>query len=348
MIRRAAILIALSLPCVAPAESLPDQLAPLARVQDAVVKVYGLGGVAGLEGYQSGLFIEGESPRVITVDSPVLDGRSVTLIDALGDRCEGQVLGRDPMTGLALIGCPDSALPPSAIDLTAPAPPRRGLPVWALSNAFAIAIGNEPVTVQRGRVAAVAPMPLPIASVGGVRRPAIGAPSPGTRVVLLDAVTSNPGAGGGVVVDDRGTVVGLLGAECRSPITGAWINYALPTPAVRDAVARIQQQGDTASQSTPRGVASSRAVLRQIGLTLIPSITPRAPAFIEQVASNGPAAEAGCRADDLVVAVRGVTIGTAESAASAIATAFRDSDRVELTLLRGREIVNLTIRRAAP
>lgn len=327
-------------------DSTPRGVDVLPPVQDAIVKVYGLGGVAGLEGYQTGFFLRSDEPIVMTVDSPVLDGASVTLIDALGDRSEGRLLGRDSTTGLALIGCPPTTAPPAAIDLSTPARPRRGQSLWVLSNAFAIANGDEPVSVQGGRLAAIAPMPLP----GAARlRPAIGAPAGGTTVLLLDAITSNPGAGGGVVVDARGSFAGMLGAECRSPVTGAWINYALPAEAVREAVARIEQsQEDTPTNNRNDTPAMARIALREVGIALIPSLTTRTPAYIEQVASNSPASRAGLRADDLIVAVAGVNVGTTETAATEIAAALQRVDRVELTLLSDQKIVNLIVERAAP
>ena len=73
--------------------------------------------------------------------------------------------------------------------------------------------------MQRGRIATLASMPA--SSLEDDGRPAVGAPEPGSPVLVISAVTSNPGAGGGVVIDEAGQLLGVIGAESRSPVTGA-------------------------------------------------------------------------------------------------------------------------------
>lgn len=321
----------------------------LDRCQQAVVKVYGTGGIAGLEGYQSGVFLTGEPTRVLSIDSAVLEADSVTLVDANGDRCEGRLLGRDGATGLALIECPEAFTPPARIDLNRAVAARQGRRVWIVSNTFGIATGDEPVTVQRGRVGAIAPMPTSAINAGSGYRPTIGAPAMGTPVLLLDTVTSNPGTGGGVVFSHEGDVLGVVGAECRSPATGAWINYALPATSADEAVQRITERAGASwrdpAQAPGRRI---REAMGAMGLRLIPAITRRAPAYIEYVAEGGPAERAGCLPDDLIVAVSGVTVGSVEAAQRAIAVALDRSSGVELLVLRDNQLVPLSVEGDAP
>lgn len=316
----------------------------LDRAQLAAVKVYGSGGVAGLEGYQSGVFVEATA-AVLTVDSPVLGEGRVTLIDAFGDRHEGRVLGRDRQSGLVLVGYPGSVTAPGAIDFARGAIAETAAPVWVLSNAFGIATGDEPISVQRGRVAMKTRLPLPEAAA----RPLVGVPVPSATVVLLDAITSNPGAAGGVVLDDAGRPVGVLGAECRSPLTGAWINYALPAEAVSAAIERMLATPEGGrSQETLEEVVRWRPELREVGLALLPGIARQTPAYVEQSDLGSIADRAGCRPDDLIVAVEGATVGEVEAAGVAIVTALRRQDRAELTVLRDRRVLTLTLERDAP
>lgn len=316
----------------------------LGRVQLATAKVYGEGGVAGLEGYQTGVFID-DAPAVLTVDSPVLGSGRVTLIDAFGDRHQGRVLARDPLTGLVLLGYPDSVTPPGGVEFKSGATAPPAAAVWVVSNAFGIAAGDEPVTVQRGRVAVTTRLPIP----RGLSRPRVGVPEASTTVVLLDAITSNPGAAGGVVVDNAGRVVGVLGAECRSPLTGAWINYALPADSAAAAVERmLANPGSGRSEETLVTASRWRSELRQAGLTLLPVVGPLTPAFVEQVDPASLAGGSGCQPDDLIVAIGGVTVGDVESAGAAIVRAWREQGRAELTVLRDRQVLTLTLQRDAP
>lgn len=318
----------------------------LAGAQLGMAKLYGAGQVAGLEGYQSGFFIEASPAVVVTVDSAVLDGSIVTVVDAYGERCEGRVVGRDAASGLALVECPDGVEAPAAFEFADNVDARLSVRVWALSNCFGIAAGDEPVTVQRGRIAATVSMPT--ASTTDEVRPTLGAPEPGTMVFLLDAVTSNPGAGGGVVIDEAGRLIGVLGAECRSPTTGAWLNYALPSAAAQEAVRRVRDQAGGGSTDRAALQRRPRDVLNEIGLGLIPTITARTPAYVERIDADSPAGEAGCEPDDLVVAVDGATVGTVEAAGVAIARGLARDGEVELTLLRNDRLVTLTLRGDAP
>ncbi|MEQ8848422.1 S1C family serine protease [Botrimarina sp.] len=312
----------------------------VSNAQDAVVKLFGAGGVAGLEGYQTGVFID-DTGALLTIDSPVLDGGAVALVDALGDRYEGRVEGVDRLTGLALVRSESTEPPPAWIDLQPRDAPRRGERLWVLSNAFKIAAGAEPVTVQRARSAGVVAMPLAGGPLGGPNRPPIGAPAPGTPVLLLDAVTSNPGAGGGLVLDESGEAVGLVGAECRAESTGAWVNYALPTAAVAGALERL---ASGASAETGAEVAnSSRRPFEEFGVFLIPEIMARTPAYVEGVAPGSAAETAGLRPDDLIVAVGGASTGALQAARRLAAESLRQTGAIELLVLREGEIVEIVL-----
>ena len=341
MIRRLAILSVLT---ALPAGAASGDVAALPVAQAAIVKVYGVGGVAGLEGYQTGVFVE-ESGALVTVDSTVLETGSVTLVDAYGDRYEGRVVGRDAATGLALLACPESVTPPGVLPINSARETQRGESAWALSNAFAIAAGDEPVTAQRGRVAAIGPMPG-VAAAESARAP-IGSPRSGSVVLMLDAVTSNPGAGGGALVGGDGRLLGVLGAECRSPLTGAWINYAVPAAAVGEALTRIRSGESEGLAKRGDRHALARARLRETGIVLIPAVTRRTPPFVEHVVRGSAADRAGVLPDDLIVAVDDTPIGLGEAAAAAIVDR-QAVGPLELTILRDQQVFVLTLQRVAP
>lgn len=306
-----------------------------------MVKLYGAGGVAGLEGYQTGVFVDGGG-AVLSIDSPALDTAGVALVDAFGERHEATVVGADRATGLVLIQSQSPDAPPGWVDFDAPEPEAPAASVvWVLSNAFQIAAGDEPVTVQQARIAGRAPMPAAGGPLGGAGRPAIGVPKPGVPILLLDAVTSNPGAGGGLVISATGEPLGVVGAECRAEATGVWINYATPTKAVAEAIDRLRQGSEAeAAAPPPRHGANP---LRELGAVLIPKITERAPAYVESVVSPSPAWTAGLRADDLIIAVDGASVGTVNSARRSVAEGLARNGVVELLVLREGQVLSLTL-----
>src|SRR5205823_12925468 len=95
---------------------------------------------------------------------------------------------------------------------------------------FRIANRDEPMSVQRGVVAAYARLPL--------QRGIFEAPYQG-EVYVLDAITNNPGAAGGALTTRTGELLGVIGKELRNSLSNTWINYAMPATAKVDV-----RQGD--------------------------------------------------------------------------------------------------------
>ncbi|MEM1305025.1 MAG: serine protease, partial [Planctomycetota bacterium] len=94
---------------------------PRAVLRDAqarVVKIFGAGGLGGLEGYQTGLIISADG-HVVTVNSTVLDEGEVTTVTIDGDRRTGRVLGADPIADLAVLQVDFSGEPTPFFELDA-------------------------------------------------------------------------------------------------------------------------------------------------------------------------------------------------------------------------------------
>ncbi len=115
------------------------------------VKLYGAGGIAGLDTYQSGFFIDPEG-HVLTVWSTVLDVDKVLAITSDGRRLESTVVGIDPNLEIAVL---DTGKPTTEyFSLSEAVEASVGQRVMALSNLFGIATGREMASVQKGVVMA--------------------------------------------------------------------------------------------------------------------------------------------------------------------------------------------------
>ena len=321
-----------------------SSLAAVVRdVQPKVAKIYGAGGTRGLEHYQSGMLISGEG-HVLTVWSYVLDSDEVIVMLNDGRRFVAQLVGSDPRLEIAILKIDAVELP--YFDLGQAQTLDAGTKVLAFSNLFNVATGDEAASVQHGLVAATANL--------SARRGVYATTYRGS-VYVLDAVTNNPGAAGGVLTDRRGVVAGMLGKELRSSLDNTWLNYAVPISELQQSVADILA-GKQRPRTKPEEVRrpADPMTLELLGIVLVPDVLPKTPPFVDRVKAGSPAAKAGMRPDDLIVFLNDQPINSAQLLRDEMALVDR-IDEVRLVLLRGQELINLSlfcgaavIREAAP
>ena len=289
-----------------------------------VVKIHGAGGVRGLEAYQTGLLVS-PAGHVLTVMSTVLDADELSCVLDDGRRYRATMVGVDPRRELAVLSIEGEELP--AFTLAAGDPVPVGTRVFALSNLFGVAVGDERVSAQHGVVSALVPLEA--------RRGSYEVPYRGD-VYILDCTTNNPGSPGGAVIDWRGRLVGMLGKELRASGSGIWLNYAIPAAALAEGYAEITSgTASPAAAAPPVGPGFGPATL---GLVLVPDLLDRTPPFIETVAADSPAARAGLRPDDLVIAVAGRSVASRAAVQQALA-ALAAGDAVRLSVVRSGAIV---------
>jgi serine protease Do len=303
------------------------------RVQPKIAKVYGAGGVRGLEAYQSGVVIS-PSGHILTVWSYVLDADSVTVVLNDGRRYEAVLAGADPRLEIAVLKPRDEMTDLPYFDLEQSPTAGGGSRILAFSNCFSVATGEEAASVQRGAVLAVAPL----SARRGVFEAAYRGP-----VYVLDAVTSNPGAAGGAITDDDGRLVGLIGRELRNNVNGTWLNYALPISELRGSVTRIQ-----AGELAPAGSPASETPIANpwrlsgLGATMLPDVLERTPAYIDAVAEDSPAAKAGLLPEDLILMVDGRLVNGRAAVEQELARHEADAP-LKVTVLRGQTLMELQI-----
>ncbi len=162
---------------------------------------------------------------MLTVWSYVLDTDEVTVVLNDGRRYTAKLLGADPRLEIAVLKI--DARGPRHFDLDEAADVAAGTRVLAFSNLFGVATGDEAASVQKGAVAAKTSL--------AARRGAYETPYDGP-VYVLDAMTNNPGAAGGALVNLQGELLGLLGKELRNSLNNIWLNYAMPIDQLRETV----------------------------------------------------------------------------------------------------------------
>src|SRR3954468_5119863 len=227
--------------------------------QPKVVKIFGAGGLRGLEAYQSGFLISGEG-HILTAWSYVLDSDVITVYLNDGRKQTAELLGMDPRAEIAVLKIGGQSLPhfniEEAVMLGA------GAKVLAFSNMFGIALGNEPASVLHGVVAAKTDL--------AARRGAFETNYRGPAYVL-DAMTNNPGAAGGALTDSKGRLAGLLGKELRSATSNIWLNYAIPIGELQPTIDQIiAGKFRPASRAEGQKKPKEHHTLAALGIQLVP------------------------------------------------------------------------------
>jgi serine protease Do len=261
-------------------------------VSPKVVKIFGAGGLSRLYSYSTG-FLVSPNGHIATVWSHVLDGDTANVVLWDGRRYEAAVLGAEPHLDLAVIKIDAENLPYFDLAETATAGP--GTRVLAFSNMFKVAIGDEQVSVLHGVIAAKTTLVT--------RRGVFEAPYHGP-VYVVDAITNNPGAGGGVLTTWDGRLLGMIGKELRNAQTNTWVNYVIPIGELKQAIEEIVSGKFTPRRSADEQLAEDspeRYGAGDFGLVLLPDVVYRTPAFIDRVLPNSPAAQAGLKRNDLVL-----------------------------------------------
>jgi serine protease Do len=303
----------------------------VAQTQPKIVKIFGAGGLRGLEAYQSGFLIGGDG-HILTVWSYVLDSDSVTVHLHDGRQFEATIVGMDPRTEIAILKIEAQNLPHFNLDEAVTL--GGGARVLAFSNLYGVAFGNEAVSVLHGVVAAKTDL--------AARRGAFETNYRGPAYVL-DAMTNNPGAPGGALTDHRGQLAGLLGKELRSSTSNIWLNYAIPIGELRTTVDEIIAGK---FRPTPRGEDEKRPkehhTLASLGITLVPDFLPRTPPFVELVKPDSPADKAGIRTDDLILFVGDRVVSSYSLLVDELSFIDR-LDPVRLVIQRGQELVEVEL-----
>ncbi len=307
-----------------------DQLAR--HAQQRVVKIYGAGGLSGLEAYQSGFLVSPDG-HVATAWSYVLDVDPIVVLDD-GRRFESKIVGFEPSLELAVLKMDGaSGLPFFRVEEELKV--QWGDAILAVSNLFGIATGKEPASVMQGSVASITQL--------DARRGTFKTPYRG-KVLLLDLIANNPGAAGGALINADGKLVGMLGKELRDSATGVWLNYAVPTSVLRSAIGDIiaGRKTTAAVDDTPMLPRSQSHNPGTLGLVLIPDVLETTPAYVDRVTADSAAALAELRPDDLILLVGGRRVESQRSLRAILRTIDR-RDVVELTVQRGTEILPLVL-----
>ena len=231
----------------------------------------------------SGVIVDGSG--LVMTNNHVIEGASEVKI-ALADKreFEAEVLLKDARTDLAVLKVKDGREKFTAIDLGNSDDLQVGDVVLALGNPFGVG-----QTVTHGIVSALARTQVGITDY---------------QFFIQTDAAINPGNSGGALVDLTGRLIGLNTAIFSRSGGSQGIGFAIPVNMVKVVIASAKSGGTTVRrpwlgaklQNVTPDIAESLGLKRPVG------------ALVATVTDKSPAARAGLKTGDLIVAVDGQTV----------------------------------------
>lgn len=317
-------------------ESTSAQEALLPRLiqqcQPKMAKIIGAG-AGRVDGYASGIIVSADG-LLLTSQGIFLDGRQIRVELSDGKSYSATILRRDRTLQLALLKI-EAGRDLEFFKLVDAPVGEKGDWVVALSNAFKVANAAEPMSAMIGIISLRSSIEARLND----RDVAYKGP-----LVLIDAITSNPGAGGGAVVNSDGQLVGMIGKLINSSETNTRINYAVPTATLKQFVE--DRVDDTAlidqGKNGPSDVAKTETKKADLGIKIFSLGGRNDPAYVDRVVRGSAASKLRLKPDDLIVAIDGVQIGTVREYQKAVDRLVPGVE-VSLVIKRGSQIKRAVI-----
>jgi S1-C subfamily serine protease len=307
-----------------PVARVAAQVAPsVVQVNVQAVQMTPFGAQEG-EGLGSGVIYR-EDGYILTNNHVVEGASEVNIAFADGTTEQGEVVGTDPATDVAVV----------RVD-------RRGLPAASFGDArdltvgeLAVAIGSPSgfqSTVTSGVVSGMG-REVPAELTGGRQDTSL------VDLIQTDAAIS-PGSSGGALANRNGEVVGINVAYLPPAETGAEsIGFAIPAYTATSVADQLIENGEAVGPYMGVSLTDlAPETARRFG------VEAESGALVAEVEPSGPAARAGIEAGDIVTAVGEQEVRGSGDLLSALRR-YVPGDRVEVTVLRdgAEERINLRL-----
>ena len=273
---------------------------------------------------QSGSGVIFDPKGLVLTNNHVVEG-SVTVTVTLDDgrQFEGEVLGADGLTDLAVLRIQGDRFPFAA--LADPAGVRVGDPVIAIGNALALPGGP---TVTFGVISALD------------RSFQVTADVQLHSLIQTDAPI-NPGNSGGPLLNLQGQVVGINTAVARSDPLGREIEgmgFAVGMDTVGPVAAALVKDGRV--QWAWLGVALEELdpqMAAEVGVPL------REGVLVAGVVRDGPASQGGVRRGDVIVSIGGREVSTRRELVRLLRFEHGVAEKVDLEVFRDERLMTLEV-----
>ncbi|MEE9183411.1 MAG: trypsin-like peptidase domain-containing protein [Acidimicrobiia bacterium] len=270
----------------------------------------------------SGVILDAENGYIVTNEHVVTDAATVSIILSDGRKYEGEVLGTDILTDLAVVQIDGDGL--TAIDL--------GSTEGLIVGDSAIAVGN-PLGLRGGPTVTVGVLSAFDRQVRG------DTPSEDLFGMIQTDAPFNRGSSGGALVDNLGRLIGITTALGVSDLGPEGLGFAIPVEVVSRVAGEIIATG-----------SSGHAFLGIEGTTELVDLSDGAQApvgvIVSQLLDGSSAGANGIRTGDVITTLDDQPVTTMEGLIS-ILRRFSPDDQVTVGVNRNGETLTVVLRLGA-
>lgn len=254
-------------------------------------------------------FVAGADGYLVTADFVVEAEGEIDVIFPSGRRYRASLVGKDRVSGIAVLKIDATGLVPLKYGDSSKL--RLGERVFAIGAPF-----DMPGTVTDGIVST------------------LGRETPGASPIqfIQTSVYINPGSAGGPLFNMRGEVVGMNTHIYTRTGTFVGLSFSVPSELVARVYEEIRRTGK---------VRRGRMGI-DVGDAVQPGVGETRGALVQNVVPGGPAADAGLRANDLIVRFGGVEVQSGTHLTRLVQSS-KPGDRVPVDYLRSGQRQSVTL-----
>lgn len=272
-------------------------------------------------------FILSADGRLMTNAHVVSGAETVQVTLKDGRSFEGEVLGADPVTDVAVIKIEATDLPTVTLGSSENLTPGQ----WAIAIGNPLGLDN---TVTAGIISAL-----------DRSSTQVGVPDKRVRFIQTDAAI-NPGNSGGPLLNDQGEVIGINTAIRAN---GQGLGFAIPIETAQRIAAQLFTNGRVEHPYLGVRMVDLTAALREKineDKELSINVTQDRGVLIVEVLEGSPAAQAGLRQGDVIRRINNISVETASDVQEQVEQS-KVGDVLEVEVNRGGQTRTVQVRPTA-
>jgi serine protease Do len=269
--------------------------------------------------------IDGDHAYIVTNHHVIEGAEEIEVTVYGGEKTTAELIGSDPLTDTAVLKV-NAKYATDILEFGDSSTLRAGDTVLAIGNPLGLDLSN---TVTQGIVSAV-DRTIEVSTSAGKWD---------LNVIQTDAAI-NPGNSGGALVNESGQLMGMNSLKISEDgVEG--LGFAIPSNDLVPIINEIMEKGEVERPYMGVGLADLNQIPQVYWENLPDSV--EGGAVVTNIAPNSAASEAGLQVQDVIVAINGTNITSANELRKYLYTELKVGDQAAIDIYRGSEAMTIKL-----